>query len=303
MSIRDLLFHRFHFRFRLGTLLALTALLAVLFARVANNERRVRAFPALSLARLPLAPRTQSDLFGRVLLAILGDDEIGSRRSACSNEVWYVDMGGDLTAATTAPLAALPELRELHFQNAHITDESLVNLRSLVRLKKLYLGPWGGNGFKQSDVTDEGIRYLSGLVDLEVLDLQGTAITDAGLKSIAGLTSLKDLNIGYTRITDAGTEHLTNLQSLQILMLDGTAVTDQGVGQVAKLPNLEQIGLEKTKVTDEAFSYLILMPCLKQVQFDAATVSHETSAQMRELRPDIDLWLQPKTRMFGTGMF
>jgi Leucine-rich repeat (LRR) protein len=289
-------------RFRLGTLLALTALLAVLFARVANNERRVRAFQSLSLARLPLAPRAQSDFVGRALLAILGDDEFGSRLCACSNDVWYVDLEGELMAATTAPLADLPELRELRFQNAHVTDESLANLRSLARLNKLYVGPWAGS-FKQSDVTDAGVRHLSGLTDLEVLDLQATAVTDAGLQSLAGLTSLKELYLGQTLVTDTGMEYLKKLPSLEILVLDGTAVTDQGVGRVSTLPNLEQIGLEETKVTEDAISYLILSPCLKQVRVDARRISRETYAQMRELRPDIDLDSSPRAWPFGAGMF
>jgi hypothetical protein len=293
---------RVEVRFSLGTLLALTAVLAILFARVANNERRVRAFRSLALARLPLAPRVKSDFVGRTLLAILGDDEMGSRQCACSNDVWYVDLAGELTPAMTAPLADLPEIRELHFENAHITDAALVNLRSLGQLKKLYLGPWAGS-FKQSDVTDAGVQALSGLTDLEVLDLQATSITDAGLQSLSGLTSLKELYLGQTLVTDAGMEYLEKLPSLEILVLDGTAVTDQGVGRVAALPNLEQIGLEETKVTDEALSYLILTPSLTQVRLDARRISRETYAQMRELRPDINLDLPPRARMYGTGMF
>jgi len=46
--------------------------------------------------------------------------------------------------------------------------------------------------------------HLKGLVNLNYLNLYGTAVTDAGLEQLKGLTQLKHLYLWQTKTTDAG---------------------------------------------------------------------------------------------------
>jgi hypothetical protein len=56
-------------------------------------------------------------------------------------------------------------------------------------------------------VTDAGLVHLSGLTNLERLNLSGTNVTDAGLVHLKGLTQLSDLNLqGTTKVTHAACE-------------------------------------------------------------------------------------------------
>ncbi len=59
-------------------------------------------------------------------------------------------------------------------------------------------------------VTDVGLEHLTGLTQLQVLDLSGTQVTDAGLEHLKGLTQLQVLNLGGTKVTDAGLKDLQN---------------------------------------------------------------------------------------------
>lgn len=60
---------------------------------------------------------------------------------------------------------------------------------------------------------------ISGLVNLESLNLSFTAITDGGLKYLSGLSALKSLNLDARQITDAGLEALAGKKVYIIFFL------------------------------------------------------------------------------------
>jgi hypothetical protein len=53
-------------------------------------------------------------------------------------------------------------------------------------------------------VTDEQLRHVGGLKNLEALDVSNTRVTDGGLEELAGLKSLRWLNFRSTEVTAAG---------------------------------------------------------------------------------------------------
>ncbi len=72
--------------------------------------------------------------------------------------------------------------------------------------------------------------------------LAGKPVTDDELEHITGLTQLEWLNLKNTEITDEGLEYLRDLPKLYILELQGTKVTDAGVERLrATLPAKCQI--------------------------------------------------------------
>lgn len=77
-----------------------------------------------------------------------------------------------------------------------------------------------------ADVTDDTLLYLRNLSKLRELDLNNTQITDDGLKHLKNLSSLEELRLRKTKITDAGfREHLMPLKSLKNLDVRETGVT------------------------------------------------------------------------------
>jgi hypothetical protein len=84
--------------------------------------------------------------------------------------------------------------------NEKFTDETMVHVEALPRLKVLRIGG--------AAVSDAGLEHLGKLTQLEQLNLSRTGITDAGLEQLAILTHLNDLMLYETRVTAAGVAKL-----------------------------------------------------------------------------------------------
>ena len=110
---------------------------------------------------------------------------------------------------------------DLHLYNTKITDDGLKLLKGLTELEYLDLG--------RTRVTDAGLVNLKGLRNLQWLDLRLTPITDAGLEHLKDLPRLKSLCLDYTEVTDTGLEKMKGVVSLLYLSIFGTGITDAGV--------------------------------------------------------------------------
>lgn len=116
-------------------------------------------------------------------------------------------------------LAQLPDMQYIGVQGGRFTDRGLEFLEGKAQLR----GLWVGIG--ETKITDAGVHRLSGLTNLEYLDLQSTGATDAGIEYLKGLTKLERLYLSNTKVTDAGRSHLHGLKTLKKLVLFGTQAT------------------------------------------------------------------------------
>ena len=78
---------------------------------------------------------------------------------------------------------------------------------------------------EETQITEEGIRYISKLLKLECLNLYKTKINNRSLKEIAEKKSPKILLIGSTNVTDEGMTHLVTMTQLEYLGLRGNFIT------------------------------------------------------------------------------
>ena len=99
----------------------------------------------------------------------------------------------------------------------------MVTLERLKNLRRLYL--------RNTPITDEGLKHLSGLTALEELDLYGTSLTDRGIAFLRNLTAIRKLNLLGAEVTDAGAEMLARLSHLRELNLYRSHVSNAGPGQ------------------------------------------------------------------------
>ncbi|MDE0770347.1 MAG: hypothetical protein OSB19_18375, partial [Opitutaceae bacterium] len=144
----------------------------------------------------------------------------------------------------------VPSWEEIAGAVAELQEDPRINLQPialdspLIRVKAPYgeskfddealamLAPVAANiaeleiGF--SNITNDGLAALSGMVNLERLYLQKTAISDEGLEHVANLEKLRYLNLYGTQVSDSGLERLEDLDNLQSLYLWETQVTPAG---------------------------------------------------------------------------
>jgi hypothetical protein len=86
---------------------------------------------------------------------------------------------------------------------------------------------------------------------LIVLNLEKTSITDAGLIYLKGMINLSELYLNETKITDVGLERLKGFTQLSVLQLDDTYISKNGLDGLEKaLPNCN-IATFDNKVEDE----------------------------------------------------
>jgi Leucine-rich repeat (LRR) protein len=93
----------------------------------------------------------------------------------------------------------------------------------------------------------------------------GPKITDDDLKLLAGLADLEVLIVSSEHISDAAVAHLAGLKNLKVLEISGGRFTDAWGDAIAgKLPNLEQLRFSGPfSTTGQAYKYAQTFPRLK----------------------------------------
>jgi hypothetical protein len=98
-----------------------------------------------------------------------------------------------ITGAGVKHLAALKELRALYLDYATIPDEAARALGGLTKLQRL--------GVPATWLSNDGLKHLGGLSQLEHLDIQGnTVLTVDGFETLAGFTKLRTLALYDTKM-------------------------------------------------------------------------------------------------------
>ena len=110
---------------------------------------------------------------------------------------------------------------------------------------------WKLDGRSQSGLPACGLRLAEELFGRHVtqLFLSGNRVTNDTLKHVAGLRQLQSLSLWHTKVTDAGLEHLENLTGLQMLRLHATDITGEGVKQLQQV--LPKCGITRSPSTKD----------------------------------------------------
>lgn len=122
---------------------------------------------------------------------------------------------------------------------------------------------------------DDGLKYLDGLRQLQVLCLNGVPVSDSALSNLRNLTALRRLDLSETNVTDAGLCHLSVLKHLRTLKLSQTRVQGQGLRHVSELRELENLDLSECMLTDTGMESLANMPQLRCLKLSRDAMSPE----------------------------
>ncbi len=185
--------------------------------------------PPAGLAKLATA-----DLTRLVLRVPVGDANITALAGMKGLTGLDIDATG-VTATAIKSLNGLPKLSALRLVGRDVPADAVVELMSLPALKelRLHVGP----------VADEGMKAISTLVGLEILELgRFTPGADKATQHIAKLTKLKSLDLSASDLTDAGLKQLEGLKNLTELKIGFTKTTPAGQAAFKKaVPNAKII--------------------------------------------------------------
>ncbi|MBA2113277.1 leucine-rich repeat domain-containing protein [Bremerella alba] len=150
-------------------------------------------------------------------------------------------------------------------------------------------------------VTNKDLAMITGLPDLEVLDLRGTQISDDALTHLTELPSLEQLYLGgsvitdteptlfHARFTDAAVDPIVQLTSLKLLSLAKTDIGDQAAQKLPALTNLEILFLLGTNLTDKSVEAFAQMKSLKKLYLQETSITSEGLQRLREALPDTEI--------------
>jgi hypothetical protein len=122
----------------------------------------------------------------------------------------------------------------VHFRGSRaVTDETLRIVGRLAQLQEV--------AANETSISDAGLAHLGLLPDLRLLHLNQTQVRDAGLVHLEALP-LEVLDLCYTRVTDAGLERLYAIKSLKEVWVIGCGCSDEALTRLrSALPGCKVI--------------------------------------------------------------
>jgi hypothetical protein len=204
-------------------------------------------------------------------------------------------------------LAALPHLRVLSIQDTTASDDGWVALAQSRTLERI----WGrrchglqrrgflalaempalrGLSVSCLHVDDEAIAALPRFPALR--ELMPMDIPDAGYRHIGQCTNLESLILMYCRdTTDAATEHLTRLSNLTYYFNSYTTITDRTPQLLATMDSLERITFDACHgLTDAGIAALARLPRLRELRVSGRGL---TAAVRAPFPPDVAVHREP----------
>lgn len=226
---------RHFFRFRLGSLLVLVAIAAILLGYLSNRASKIRhAVSSFRESGGKIGFDYQYDGLREDKMAELWVPKW--LRESIGDE-YFVDIvnisfqgNANTSNRNLAPIASLTSVRRIDLDYTPIDDISA--LRGQTKLRWLDL--------EETNVDSEDLIELRNLRNLEHLILTRTAITDEGLEYVADMTKLIYLGLNETKVSDRCLVHFERLVNLRELELSDTNVTESGIQSLQReLPNCE----------------------------------------------------------------
>jgi len=115
--------------------------------------------------------------------------------------------------------------------------------------------------------TDERLVELasipSGIENITVLNLGGSAVTDGGAESLPHFTSLERLNLASSRVTGAALVHVAKVPTLTSLNLQHVALDPEQLAPLAGSDALCELDLSNTLIGEQAFEQLAPLEYLR----------------------------------------
>ena len=190
----------------------------------------------------------------------------------CSKLAFLRLSGPSIDNDCMTQVAKMKSLRVLGISDTEVDDDGIAKLANL-NLSEVQM--------TQAKLSDVGVGYLTGLENLEKLDLsECSGVTNACASEIAKMKNLSSLNLLRTGITDQGVKQLTGMKNLTRLNLDDTRITDDSVAALKELPQLTWLHLGKTAITDREKEVLMGLRKLRYLNISNTEISRDACSEI-----------------------
>jgi Leucine-rich repeat (LRR) protein len=216
--------------------------------------------------------------------------------------------GRQLSDEDLTCIESLSCLRKLSFIGKDVTDRTMASISKLKQLEyfKLYLSSLTKSGLNQLggltnlrvlDVSvhpnsrcsaDEVRLDLSGLTNLNTLELSGFSLQDADLRSLTGLDHLEWLKLQNESLSEEALRHLKNLSGLRRLYINEVSCsTGSGLVHLAGLTKLTDLTLQG-RIRDAALDRLTGLAALRNLRIVTdEPIRTQTISNLRQRLPAI----------------
>jgi hypothetical protein len=292
-------------RWRLRILLAMNALVAVLFVISRLEPTHVKSLgPAGQFVYDLINPPAVAEIsnLGKRLTAdvkALGGEAHVMQRSRRylgllgTTEEFFIGFTGteiDDKALERFVKQYGDHIWGLDLRNTNVTDDGLRHLEGLSQIQQLTLGNDDLKHFPNlnrpiSPITDAGLIHLKGLNRLMNLHLDGLPITDAGLDALKELPALGGLSLNRTKVNGPGLGRLKSLPILGGLNLDESEINDDGLRFLTGASNLQVLSLNGVRLTGKGLNALNALPRLMQLEINGCGLLDEEVLDLSKSKP------------------
>lgn len=231
-----------------------------------------------------------SNLTGLQELNLHNDDACGHY-----NPCWFrnadehqnLKVNGKMSEVTLTAICVLP-LKKLQISwNGEVGDDWLEHLSSMTSLTDLdiahYISP-------HNPVTNQGIKHISSLIHLRVLNVSFTHFTDDGMHHINNLDNLGTLVAVCCAIRGASLGCLSNLKHLQNLNLNYNPITDAQLKNFRSLRFLKDLNLSTCRgFTDAGLSDLSGLTWLKDLDVCETSITDQGAEWLKSALPNVKI--------------
>ncbi len=183
-----------------------------------------------------------------------------------------------------AILARLPGLRKLLLKETQASDEGLRHIGQMIDLEELYM--WDA-----ADVTDAGIAHLNRLDRLKTIHVSDSNLTDESLVLLSLLPAIRDLSLQSNHFTDSGLARMSGQNRIERLFvgLGKSRFTDTGVVHLAEFDQLKALDLQGSVVSMQMLQQLARSPKLKRISLDVSGLPNPDLEELKRTRPDLKI--------------
>ncbi len=139
------------------------------------------------------------------------------------------------------------------------------------------------------ELDDKKTELISGIRNLEYLDLGGARITDSGMSELTKLAKLKYLNLNDVDLSDKGVFQLGAFEELETLSLNRgplaeNKITGAGLQGLSKLKKLKHLSLWNNKISDVDLAALKDLTQLESLNLNGTKVTFGGIKQLLDMK-------------------